>query len=225
MEFISREEMAKLNEKQRRLTMARYAEEIGPGGIAEVSQRYHASRNTIRRGIQELQTGDTDTDSTRVRKKGAGRKGILEMYPDLQSDILRIADASSYTVDGSDRKQLGTSCRKIADDLEEKYHHSFSPMTVQRILVQSGYDCPRSKPKGPRKTIEEECPGVTAEILRIADATAYTVDGSDKKQLGTSCRKIVKELEPKYQRRFSPYTILKILQANGYECPRSKADQ
>lgn len=222
MEFISRDEMAKLNEKERRLTMARYADAIGPGGIAMISERYHASRNTVRRGLRELHSGDTDTDGSRIRRRGGGRKNILEIYPELQGDILRIADATAFTIPGSDRKQLGTSCRKIVEQLEPKYGRLFSAMTIQRILLSSGYDCPRSKPKGPRATIEDQYPGVTDEILRIADASAFTIPGNDRKQLGTSCRRIVRELEPKYQRKFSPNTIQQILLANGYECPRSK---
>ena len=221
LHFISREEMAKLNEKERRLTMARYADAIGPGGIVEVSERYHASRNTVRRGLKELRSGDTDTD-TRVRKPGAGRRSMLDEYPGLLEDILSIADATAFTVPDSDKKQLGTSCRKIAAELEPKYQHHFGTMTVQKILLQHGYECPRSKPKGPRATIEDQYPGVTDEILRIAEASAYTVPDSDKKQLGTSCRKIVKELEPKYQHKFNASTIFRLLRANGYECPRSK---
>jgi len=66
-----------LNERQRRLWAAEEAINLGRGGIALVSKALRISPNTIKKGMNEIATGETDSSSTaesRVRKKGGGRK-------------------------------------------------------------------------------------------------------------------------------------------------------
>ena len=66
-----------LNERQRRLWAATEALKRGRGGIAQVSKALRISPNTIKRGIEEIKSGqgDANTASTsRIRKPGGGRK-------------------------------------------------------------------------------------------------------------------------------------------------------
>ena len=55
-----------LNEKQRRIFLANEAIAYGYGGIAKAAQFSGASRNTIKQGIAEIESGKIDND--RVRK-------------------------------------------------------------------------------------------------------------------------------------------------------------
>ena len=61
-----------LDERQRRLWMAVEAGEAGRGGITMVARATGAARSTVTRGVDELDSGATD--SGRVRRAGAGRK-------------------------------------------------------------------------------------------------------------------------------------------------------
>jgi hypothetical protein len=66
-----------LNEFQRRLWAATEAMKLGRGGISIVSKALRISPNTIKRGIQEITTGQVDSLSNanaRIRKPGGGRK-------------------------------------------------------------------------------------------------------------------------------------------------------
>ena len=66
-----------LNEFQRRHWAAVEAMKLGRGGITIVSKALRISRNTIRRGIREIATGQADVyapANAQIRKPGGGRK-------------------------------------------------------------------------------------------------------------------------------------------------------
>lgn len=68
-----------LNELQRRRWAAMEAMKLGRGGIAIVSRALRISRNTIKKGILEVEAeGDSPdhTKLTRIRRPGGGRKPI-----------------------------------------------------------------------------------------------------------------------------------------------------
>jgi len=71
-----RQSSRSLNEFQRRLWAATEAMKLGRGGITLVSKALRMSRNTIRRGIQDIETGHLTGPeaNARVRKPGGGRK-------------------------------------------------------------------------------------------------------------------------------------------------------
>ncbi len=63
-----------LNERQWRLYVATEAKRVGPGGISRVAREAGVTRKTIRKGIQELETGENYEPGGRIRRKGGGRK-------------------------------------------------------------------------------------------------------------------------------------------------------
>jgi len=68
-----------LNERQLRLLTAAVAEALGYGGTSKLSRITGISRNTIMSGRKDLDTPEElseDSDVSRVRKKGGGRKKI-----------------------------------------------------------------------------------------------------------------------------------------------------
>jgi hypothetical protein len=70
-----REISGPLNERQRRHWAAAEALQLGRGGITVVSRALHMSRNTIRKGILELETGQANVaPNSRIRRPGGGRK-------------------------------------------------------------------------------------------------------------------------------------------------------
>lgn len=78
-----------LNELQRRLWAAKEALQLGRGGITIVSKALRISPNTVKRGIQEISTGQVDQHSpaiARIRKPGGGRKS-KPTAPDLAPEL------------------------------------------------------------------------------------------------------------------------------------------
>ena len=74
----------------------------GYGGITKVSGISGVSIPTIRRGIQEIQSGEI-IGNGRVRKAGGGRKSVDNIYPDILEKIKEIVDGNTY---GSPEKVL-----------------------------------------------------------------------------------------------------------------------
>ena len=79
-----------LDERQRRLWMAVEAGEAGRGGITMVARATGAARSTVTRGVDELDSGATD--SGRVRRAGAGRKRAETVDAELAAALERLVD-------------------------------------------------------------------------------------------------------------------------------------
>lgn len=123
--YISKEEFNNLNEKEKRLTAARYAMEYGHGGIVAIHEKYDISRMTITKGIKELKEGAASVDSDRIRIKGGGRKKKTSKYPQLEEKVLELA---------GDPHKPKLTLRQIVAELDEKYGIHVGYMTVSRIL-------------------------------------------------------------------------------------------
>lgn len=122
--YLTYEEFQKLNEKEKRLTAARYALEYGHGGIVYVHQHFGISRVTITKGIKELRNEINSAEESRIRKSGGGRKRKNDTsYPGLDELIVMIA---------SENPKL--SLRGIVKKLEEEHGIKVSYMTVSRTL-------------------------------------------------------------------------------------------
>ena len=68
-----------LNEQHRRLVAGLEALHPNSGGVSEVAKRLNMAPATVRRGRNELQTGDFERE--RVRKPGGGRKSTEKKTP------------------------------------------------------------------------------------------------------------------------------------------------
>jgi transposase len=128
--------LPQLNEKQKRLFLASEAITYGRGGIAEVIRISGVSRNTIKRGISELQSGVEYSNN--VRKKGGGPKYKEEKYPDIENKIRMFIDGSTY---GNPERVLSyttESLRKIEMELKNQ-GITVSHVTVGEIIESMGY--------------------------------------------------------------------------------------
>jgi len=125
-----------LNEKQRRLYLASEAITYGHGGIAEAIRHSGVSRNTIKRGIRELETGITNDG--RVRQNGGGRDYVERKYPYIEEKIRQVIDGSTY---GNPERVLSyttESLRKIERELKSQ-GINVSHETIGKILCAMGY--------------------------------------------------------------------------------------
>ena len=75
-----------LNERARRVWAATEAKALGHGGIVAVWRATGISVSTIRRGLEELDSGEI-AELGRVRRHGAGRKKALEKDSTLLADL------------------------------------------------------------------------------------------------------------------------------------------
>ena len=107
-----------LNEAQKRLFLASEAIAYGRGGITEVERISGVSRPTIRKGIREI--NNKKAPNEKIRIEGGGRKPIKKTHPNIEEEIRRLVDGSTY---GDPERVLSyttESLRKIEDELNSK---------------------------------------------------------------------------------------------------------
>lgn len=127
-----------LFENQKRWLAAEKANELGRGGIAKIITLTGLSRNTIKKGMEELKSNKELAPGGQVRRPGAGRKIATEANPELVNDIEKIINGSTA---GDPMKNLKWTCkstRNIADELK-KSGHKITHETVRFILKDQGY--------------------------------------------------------------------------------------
>jgi predicted transcriptional regulator len=107
-----------LNEAQKRLFLASEAISYGRGGISEIERISGVTRKTIRKGIAEINSGKAPNE--KIRNDGGGRKPIETTHPNIEDEIRRLIDGSTY---GDPERVLSyttESLRKIETELSNK---------------------------------------------------------------------------------------------------------
>ena len=140
-ESIIREKYMKLQpvmtERSRRLWAATEAQSLGYGGISAVSRATGINRNTIIKGIRELESPETLAPE-RVRRPGGGRKSTSELDPTLKQDLESLIEPGTRGDPESPLRWTCKSVRKLAAELQEKGHR-ISHTAVAALLHDLGY--------------------------------------------------------------------------------------
>lgn len=137
-----------LSEKGRRLWAAVESRSYGRGGIILVCKATGISTTTIHKGLKELNTPELLTDNERVRRKGGGRKSLLDKYPKLLKELNSLVDPFTKGDPESPLRWTSKSTRKLAKSLQEK-GFKISHNTVGLLLHNLGYSLQANK-----KTLE-----------------------------------------------------------------------
>ncbi len=132
--------LASLNEFDARHYLAIWAIELGWGGIRKVCRLTGKSVNTIRKGIHEIETKENFylKKSGRLRKKGGGRKKIVDKNPNIKKEIEYILEENTAGDPMSRLKWTNKSTYTIAERLKTK-NQNVSEVTVGRIIKQLGF--------------------------------------------------------------------------------------
>lgn len=136
-----------LDEKTRRLLVAAEAQSLGFGGITIVARATGMTRDTIRRGIGELQ-GSAEPQAGRIRRSGGGRKRTIDTDPTLQADLEKLISPAERGDPESPLRWTSKSVRHLAQELKRMGHQASHQMVAQ-LLHDLGYSL-----QGNRKTLE-----------------------------------------------------------------------
>ena len=124
-----------LNEKQRRLLAAAEAKSYGFGGIQLVSNITGLSRQTIYRGLADLEEKNYDS---RVRRPGGGRKSIVSFDKKLVMALEGLIEPDTRGDPESPLRWTCKSVRNLQSELKKKgFNVSFK--TVGNILHNLEY--------------------------------------------------------------------------------------
>jgi hypothetical protein len=160
---------------------------LGRGGISAVSAATGLAHSTIRRGIRELDTGDTPPPG-RQRRIGAGRKAAEVVDPGVKAALGRLVEPESRGDPQSPLRWTCKSTRHLARELTAQ-GHPVGSTTVRRLLKEAGYSLQAN-----RKTREGQShPDHDAQFRYINDRVkaqqrrgqpAISVDTKKKETLG-----------------------------------------
>ena len=121
----------------RRLVVAAEARSLGRGGITAVARATGMSRETIRKGIAELESGASPGEG-RVRRPGGGRKREVDRDPGMRDALKRLVDPVTRGDPESTLRWTALSTRRLADALRQA-GHSTSHRMVAVLLQEMGY--------------------------------------------------------------------------------------
>jgi transposase len=129
-----------LNEKQWRQFLALEAQERG--SLLQVAQDAGVSKNTVRRGLEEIEGGDRSVPGARQRKEGAGRKKKEPQDETFLSDLEGLLDPKGDPM--SLVKWTTKSMAHLKQGLQELGHH-VGESTIRRVLQTLGYSLRSNK--------------------------------------------------------------------------------
>jgi transposase len=125
------------NEQIRRAYVAAEAKVIGRGGVAIMNRITGINRATITSGVNELKNSQ-EIDTSRIRRRGGGRKKLEDINPDIKNDLIALLESSTCGNPESPLKWTKKSLHNLKDELQAM-GYSVSHMTVHRLLKELGY--------------------------------------------------------------------------------------
>ena len=176
-----------LNEAQKRLFLASEAIAYGRGGISKAEQISGVSRVTIRKGIAEIRSGKAPNE--RVRNEGGGRKSVEITHPNIEDEIRRLVDGSTY---GDPERVLSYTTESLRN-LEVELKHKgikIGRTAIAKMLDSMNYSRQQNQkmqqvgePHPDRNAQFEHINKTAAEYLRIG-VPVISVDTKKKENIG-----------------------------------------
>ena len=225
--------LSNLNEFDARHYVAIWAMELGWGGISEVNKITGKAIDTIRKGIREIKTKKNIKQNGRLRKKGGGRKKIIEKNPEIKKDIENILEENTAGDPMSKLKWTNKSTYTITNELKNK-GQNISEDTTGRIIKKLGYSLQaniKSKESGSSEERDSQFRYINEEvkIFEKKNMPVISVDTKKKelvgnfKNNGRKWRKkgkaeIVNVYDFEYlsKGKAIPYGIYEVLKNNGF---------
>ena len=137
----------------RRVFMARVVKTLGYGGQYYVEKKFQWNHETIKKGQQELETGEPIIDNFSAR----GKKRVEERLPNLLSDIQSIVDGEAQTDPTFKTTELFTriTSKEVRNQLilQKGYSEDELPTEeiIRRRLNELGYSLKKVTKVKPKK--------------------------------------------------------------------------
>lgn len=191
-----KETVSLLTGSKKRVALAKLSKQLGRGGPTLVARTCQVSRNTIRKGMQEVESGIAIADKFHER----GRLLAEKKRPDLLVDIQAIVDAQSQTDPSFKTEKLYTrlTVKEIRNQLiREKGYTAEELPTLQTIntkVNQLGYTLKKVKKVKPFKKIMqtdaifEKLKETHEETKEQSNVVRISIDTKDRVKIGDFSR-------------------------------------
>lgn len=142
-----------LKGSNRRVFMARIVKALGRGGQSRAAEELGWCRDTIRKGMRELESGQRQVDNFGAR----GRKKAEEKLPNLLDDIRAVVDGQSQTDPTFQSMRLYTrlSAAEVRRELIQQKGYTDEELpteeTIRVKLNQLGYKLRAVQKSRPQK--------------------------------------------------------------------------
>lgn len=176
----------------RRYWAATEAAALGWGGISAVAQATGLSRNTIMRGIKEVQQrslwqGSVDSP-TRVRRPGGGRKPLTDTDRRLRRDLEELLESSTRGSPISPLRWMCKSSRCLAEELGQR-GHQVSYHTVTNLLHEMDYSLQANRKtkegaKHPERDAQFEHINQKVQAVQKRGQPVISVDAKKRELIG-----------------------------------------
>ena len=180
--------LSTLNEFDARHFIALWAKELGWGGISKVSKLTEKSMNTIRKGISELSKLSKLKKNGRLRRKGGGRKKIIEKNPEIERIIENILEENTAGDPMSKLRWTNKSTYSITNELKNK-GQNISEDTTGRVIKKLGYSLQaniKSKESGSSEERDSQFRYINEQVKIFAkkNMPIISVDAKKKELVG-----------------------------------------
>jgi len=190
-----------LDERQRRIYLSAEAKSVGWGGISKISQLSSVTRRTIAKGEIENLIIESDSVKKYIRKKGGGRKKVIEQQPEILQLIENIVSPHTMGNPMSPLIWTSKSTRKISLELLT-FGYEVCHEVVRKCLIELGYSLQANK-----KTKEGgNSPDRDAQFEHINDI-AKEFAKNNNPVISVDCKK--KELIGEYKNNGKEWTQIK----------------
>jgi len=145
---------SELDERRRRIWAAVEANSLGYGGVAVVAKATGISYRTIKAGRKELKESlenEQELSKRRIRKKGGGRKRLLDKDSEVLNLLNALVDPTSRGDPMSPLKWTCKSTRRLARELVAR-GHTISHTKVSKLLNKLGYSLQSTRKRMEGKT-------------------------------------------------------------------------
>lgn len=221
---FAKETVSMLTGSKKRMALAKLSKSVGKGGQTIISNSLKVSRNTIRKGMQELESGVAIEDNFQDR----GRLRAEEKLPDLLEDIKSIVDGQSQTDPSFKTEKLYTRLtvkeirKQLIDDKGYSDEELPTLQTINTKVNQLGYKLKKVKKVKPFKKIEqtdaifEQLKKTHDECKDQSNVVRISIDTKDRVKIGDfsrggSSRNEVKAADHDFSKTFvTPFGILDV---------------
>ena len=182
----------RLPEKFKRLYAGIEAFKLSYGGITYIAKLFKCSRNTVQLGVEELNAEET-LPQNRNRKKGGGRKAILEKELDINEVFLQVLIDNTAGNPMDETQKWTNLTRANISDLLAKKGFKVSRNVVKKLLKNNGYV--KRKPLKNKaggghvnRNAQFECIAELKEIYTAKGNPIISVDTKKKEKIGNLSR-------------------------------------